>query len=156
MTGTTSSAVRGAAACGYLTQLTITSGLKRVPATLGTAASYLTVVWGMGLGYFVFHEVPTLLSLLGAALICGSALTLSLVEGRPGSSGAAEGVMAGMERGGLRWWHALHDCMQGFGDRVRGLQHRERGWQALQTDELPLQSETELTGVMPASRQSTV
>ena len=35
----------------------ITLGLQRVGATLGTALSYLTVVWGLLLGYLVFDEV---------------------------------------------------------------------------------------------------
>ena len=43
--------------CAYLTQLFITLGLQRVGATLGTALSYLTVVWGLVLGYLIFHEV---------------------------------------------------------------------------------------------------
>lgn len=46
-----------AGTCAYLTQLTITLGLQRVGATLGTALSYLTLVWGMGLGFLIFHEV---------------------------------------------------------------------------------------------------
>ena len=57
-----------AAVCAYLTQLTITLGLQRVGATLGTALSYLTVVWGMILGRLVFHEVLPCLTLPGGLL----------------------------------------------------------------------------------------
>ena len=45
------------AVCAYLTQMFITLGLQRVGATLGTALSYLTVVWGILFGYFLFDEV---------------------------------------------------------------------------------------------------
>lgn len=43
--------------CAYGKQWTITTGLQRVGAILGTAVSYLTIVWGLLLGFLVFHEV---------------------------------------------------------------------------------------------------
>ena len=58
--------------CAYLTQLFITVGLQRVGATLGTALSYLTVVWGMALGYLIFHEVRLPCCQLEAALLMPS------------------------------------------------------------------------------------
>lgn len=37
--------------------VTLTAALRLVEASLATAMSYLTVVWGLILGYFFFSEV---------------------------------------------------------------------------------------------------
>lgn len=122
----------GAALCGYLTQMMITTGLKRIPATLGTATSYLTVVWGMVLGYFVFHEVPTLMSLLGAAMICGSALALSIVEGRPAPSQPSDGGAYASQGSGLQ---RMKQGLLGLCRRAASWGKREQGWMSLRQDE---------------------
>ncbi|KAL0034338.1 hypothetical protein WJX77_009880 [Trebouxia sp. C0004] len=41
----------------YGSQLSQTLALKLVEASLATAMSYLSVVWGMLSGYLVFHEL---------------------------------------------------------------------------------------------------
>ncbi|KAL0034340.1 hypothetical protein WJX77_009880 [Trebouxia sp. C0004] len=56
----------------YGSQLSQTLALKLVEASLATAMSYLSVVWGMLSGYLVFHEVSNKLSLGGASLMSGT------------------------------------------------------------------------------------
>ena len=43
--------------CAYGGQVCLTSALRLVEAAPATAMSYLTVVWGLILGYCVFKEV---------------------------------------------------------------------------------------------------
>ena len=43
--------------CAYGGQVCLTSALRLVEAAPATAMSYLTVVWGLILGYFIFKEV---------------------------------------------------------------------------------------------------
>ena len=45
--------------CAYGGQVSLTSALRLVEVSPATAMSYLTVVWGLILGYFVFREVRT-------------------------------------------------------------------------------------------------
>ena len=47
-------------ACAYGGQFTLTSALRLVEAAPATAMSYLTVVWGLLLGFAVFQEVTFL------------------------------------------------------------------------------------------------
>ena len=44
-------------ACAYGGQVTLTTALRLVEAAPATAMSYLTVVWGILLGFIVFKEV---------------------------------------------------------------------------------------------------
>ncbi len=46
-----------AGCAAYGSQMSQTIALKMVEASLATAMSYLSVVWGMLSGYLVFHEV---------------------------------------------------------------------------------------------------
>ena len=46
-----------AGSVAYGGSLTLTAALRLVEAALATAMSYLTVVWGLILGYFFFSEV---------------------------------------------------------------------------------------------------
>lgn len=46
-----------AGSCAYGAQVTLTAALRLVEASPATAMSYLTVVWGLILGYFFFSEV---------------------------------------------------------------------------------------------------
>ena len=54
---TLSTAVSGAGCTAYGSQMSQTIALKMVEASLATAMSYLSVVWGMLTGYFIFTEV---------------------------------------------------------------------------------------------------
>ena len=50
-----------AGSCAYGAQVTLTAALRLVEASPATAMSYLTVVWGLVLGYFFFSEVQCLI-----------------------------------------------------------------------------------------------
>jgi len=49
--------VNCAGCAAYGSQMSQTIALKMVEASLATAMSYMSVVWGMLSGYLVFHEV---------------------------------------------------------------------------------------------------
>lgn len=68
--------------CAYGGQVSLTSALRLVEASPATAMSYLTVVWGLILGYFIFTEVPGIWELLGAAVVCATTMLLGWDEKR--------------------------------------------------------------------------
>ncbi|DBB00736.1 TPA: hypothetical protein ACH3X1_000669 [Trebouxia sp. C0004] len=68
------------ACTAYGVQMSQTIALKMVQASLATAMSYLSVVWGIMFGYLVFSEVPNLLSLGGACLVCSCTFVLGFAE----------------------------------------------------------------------------
>lgn len=68
------------ACSAYGSQMSQTIALKMVHASLATAMSYLSVVWGILSGYFVFSEVPNALSLGGAFLVCSCTFVLGFAE----------------------------------------------------------------------------
>lgn len=68
--------------CAYGAQVTLTAALRLVEASPATAMSYLTVVWGLVLGYFFFSEIPGLWELLGAAVVCSTTMLLGWDEKR--------------------------------------------------------------------------
>ena len=45
---------------GYGAQISLTHGLRSAKAAPAIATSYLSVVWGLLAGYFLFHEVQSL------------------------------------------------------------------------------------------------
>lgn len=109
--------------CAYGKQWTITTGLQRVGAILGTAVSYLTIVWGLLLGFLVFHEIPTALSISGACLISSSTMILALT--------------ASLSKASSSSLHAAWEsCSQGAISILCCWQKRKRGYQALDTEQL--------------------
>jgi len=65
---------------GYGAQISLTYGLRSAKAAPAIATSYLSVAWGVLAGYFVFSEVPTKWSIMGAVLIISCTLALGLFE----------------------------------------------------------------------------
>lgn len=61
----------------------MTLGLRRVKAAPAAAMAYLTVVWGTAAGIVVFGEVPTVLSVLGALIICIGTLAVIISDSWP-------------------------------------------------------------------------
>ncbi|MEW5852627.1 MAG: DMT family transporter [Myxococcota bacterium] len=70
----------GVGVATQLAQVFMTRGLHAETAGRATAVSYLQVVFAYVLGILVFHEIPTALSVVGAALIVGG--TLVVARGR--------------------------------------------------------------------------
>jgi drug/metabolite transporter (DMT)-like permease len=58
-------------------QVSLTRGLSVLPAAHGTALSYLQVVFAAILGALVFGERPDAWSIVGGALVIGSAFWLA-------------------------------------------------------------------------------
>jgi drug/metabolite transporter (DMT)-like permease len=67
-------------------QLKMTEGLKLEPAARASAISYVQIVFSFGLGFALFHEVPTPLTWIGAALVAVG--TLIVASGRPVAASA--------------------------------------------------------------------
>ena len=65
------------AMCGYVC---VNRGLQLAPASVVAPFSYASIVWASTLGYFVFGDVPSRETLLGAGLIVGAGLFIMLRE----------------------------------------------------------------------------
>ncbi|KAK9837654.1 hypothetical protein WJX74_002242 [Apatococcus lobatus] len=72
--------ILGTGTSGYGTQICMTFALKYVKAAPALAMSYLSVVWSILYGYYIFGDVPTIWSLVGAVLICSMTLSLGVFE----------------------------------------------------------------------------
>lgn len=66
-------------ACGLLF---IIVGFRRVEASVAAPFQYSQLLWGLGLGYVFFGEIPSLNTWLGAAIIVGAGLGLWAFETR--------------------------------------------------------------------------
>jgi drug/metabolite transporter (DMT)-like permease len=71
-------AVAGAISVGAL--LCINRSLKLAPASVVVPYQYSMIVWAVLFGYAVFGDVPTLATLIGAAIIIGAGLYIFLRE----------------------------------------------------------------------------
>ncbi|KAL3152754.1 hypothetical protein ABBQ38_012341 [Trebouxia sp. C0009 RCD-2024] len=76
--------------CAYGGQVCLTSALRLVEASPATAMSYLTVVWGLILGFFIFQEVPGVWDSCGAAVVCATTMLLGWEEKRQGDKQQAQ------------------------------------------------------------------
>ncbi|PRW58707.1 multidrug transporter isoform A [Chlorella sorokiniana] len=70
----------GLLGCGVQLLATTALKLSKVAATI--SMSYSAVVWGVLLDLVVYHKAPSLLSLLGAALVCASSFLIVRYEAR--------------------------------------------------------------------------
>ena len=71
-------AVAGAISVGAL--LCINRSLKLAPASVVVPYQYSMIVWAVLFGYAVFGDVPTLATLIGAAIIIGAGFYIFLRE----------------------------------------------------------------------------
>ncbi len=67
---------------GIIGQLWITQGFKLGDASALVPLDYARIVYGAVLGFFIFGEIPGLLSYIGMALIIGASLYIVLSEQR--------------------------------------------------------------------------
>lgn len=67
-------------ALSIATQACYVKGIQRGDASAIAPVDYVRVVFGIAIGYFVFHEVPPWTSLVGAAIVVGAALSLAWRE----------------------------------------------------------------------------
>lgn len=79
---TTWLAVAGNGLLGYGNQVTLTAALQRATAAPAVAMGYLSVVWGLIADVLIFHDYPTILSLVGALIVCASSFFVAWGEKR--------------------------------------------------------------------------
>lgn len=72
-----------------LGQLKMTEGLRQEPAARATAASYVQIVFSFALGAVFFHELPTPLTWVGAALVTAGTLVVATAKPAPVAEPAA-------------------------------------------------------------------
>jgi drug/metabolite transporter (DMT)-like permease len=62
----------GAGLLGGFAQLAMTASLRFAPVSVVVPFDYLQIIWATAIGWMLFASPPTVLMLIGAALICGS------------------------------------------------------------------------------------
>ena len=60
--------------CGGLAHILLTESYRLAPASVVAPFDYTSMIWVFLLGYFFFHELPSLYVLVGAAIIAGAGL----------------------------------------------------------------------------------
>ena len=81
----------GAGVFGIAGQLCVTSSYRWAEVGVLAPFTYVSMVWAILIGWFVFAEVPTGAMLLGAALIIGAGFAIFLRERQLGLKRVAEG-----------------------------------------------------------------
>lgn len=70
----------GVGITSYGSQFCMTNALRHARAAPALAMSYISIVLTITYGYFLFEEIPTVLSITGAVLICISTFSLGAFE----------------------------------------------------------------------------
>jgi drug/metabolite transporter (DMT)-like permease len=66
-------------------QYALTNGFRYAPVYLVGALEYTALVWAAIWGYLLFHDVPTVVVMIGAAIVVSSGLAVVLSErNKPG------------------------------------------------------------------------
>jgi drug/metabolite transporter (DMT)-like permease len=79
-TGTELSLLVGAGFVGGLGQVLLTSSYRFADASILAPFTYVSMIWALMIGYFIFEEVPTVMMLVGAALVILSGVAIVLRE----------------------------------------------------------------------------
>lgn len=90
----------GAGLVGGAGQIFMTSGYRFADASTLAPFSYVSMIWALLIGYFIFSESPTLPMLAGSSLVIAAGVTIVLRERQLGRQTAAEGKVRSMMRGG--------------------------------------------------------
>lgn len=80
----------GAGVFGVAGQLFLTNSYRYAEASVLAPFTYVSMIWAVLIGWFVFDEVPTLPMLAGSALIVASGVAIVLRERQLGKRMAAE------------------------------------------------------------------
>jgi len=83
-TGPEAAALIGAGLCGGIGQIFVTSSYRYADASVVAPFEYFSIVLALAIGYFVFAEVPTLVMLVGIALIVCAGIFIIWREGKLG------------------------------------------------------------------------
>ena len=68
--------------CGSVANLLLTQSYRLAQASLVTPIKYLSLVFAILFGYFIWSEIPKILTLLGAALVIISSLIIFMRENK--------------------------------------------------------------------------
>jgi Predicted membrane protein len=68
--------------CGSVANLLLTQSYRLAEASLVTPIKYLSLVFAIVFGFFIWSEVPKILTLLGAALVITSSLIIFMRENK--------------------------------------------------------------------------
>ncbi|MCG6904497.1 MAG: DMT family transporter [Rhodobacter sp.] len=85
----------GAGLLGGLGQILLTSSYRFADASVLAPFTYVSMIWALLIGYFIFDEVPTAPMLLGAALVISAGVAIVLRERQLGLRRTAERKVAG-------------------------------------------------------------
>ncbi len=88
-TGTEWALLVGMGFVGGLGQVLLTSSYRFADASVLAPFTYVSMIWALLIGYFVFEEVPTVMMLSGAALVILSGVVIVLRERQLGKGRAA-------------------------------------------------------------------
>ena len=80
----------GAGLVGGLGQIFLTASYRYAEAGVLAPFTYVSMLWALVIGYFVFDEVPTVAMLLGAALVISAGVAIVLREQKLGMQRTAE------------------------------------------------------------------
>jgi drug/metabolite transporter (DMT)-like permease len=80
----------GAGFFGGVGQIFLTSSYRYADASTLAPFTYVSMIWALLIGYFVFSEVPTVQMLLGASLVIGAGVIIVLRERSMGKQATAE------------------------------------------------------------------
>ena len=83
-TGAEAAALIGAGLCGGIGQIFLTSSYRYADASVVAPFEYFSILLALGIGYFVFAEVPTAVMLVGIALIVCAGILIIWREGKLG------------------------------------------------------------------------
>ena len=68
--------------CGSIANLLLTQSYRLAEASLVTPIKYLSLVFAIVFGYFIWSEIPKILTLLGASLVIASSLIIFMRENK--------------------------------------------------------------------------
>ena len=68
--------------CGSVANLLLTQSYRLAEASLVTPIKYLSLVFAIVFGYFIWSEIPKILTLLGASLVIASSLIIFMRENK--------------------------------------------------------------------------
>ncbi len=90
----------GAGLIGGLGQILLTSSYRFAEASTLAPFSYVSMIWALIIGYFVFAEVPTVPMMAGATLVIAAGVAIVLRERALGKQTAAEGKVRTLMKSG--------------------------------------------------------
>jgi drug/metabolite transporter (DMT)-like permease len=85
----------GAGLIGGLGQILLTSSYRHADASVLAPFTYVSMIWSLIIGYFVFQEVPTMPMLAGASLVIAAGVAIVLRERHLGLKRTAQRKIEG-------------------------------------------------------------